>query len=134
MTPRAPTAIPLTTQWPTSSAVPHIQQIWSQGICGWHPSRLPNSRRVSRSSPTCPPCRSILISSLLNLYPHRGPLLSLPRRVYFIIHPPSPFISLHLISGLGVNPRTPPLFNNNKSLPKSTANSQPSKFNHITHS
>ena len=131
MTPRAPTAIPLTTRWPTSSAVPHIQQIWSQGICGRHPSRLPNSRQVSRSSPTCPPCRSILTSSLLNLYPHRGPLLSLPRRVYFIIHPPSPFISSVVWGSTHV-----PLHYSitTKALPKSTANSQPSKFNHITHS
>ena len=32
--PRPPTAMLLTTQWPTSLAVPHIQLSWPRGICG----------------------------------------------------------------------------------------------------
>ena len=60
---------------------------------------------VSRSSPTCPQSRSTLTPSLLKIHSCPGPPLSRP---HFIIHPPFPFISHHLISGRGFNPLPSP--------------------------
>ena len=68
MTPPVPIATSPTIWWPTSSVVPLIPRIWPWGICGWHPSRSPNSWQGSHSSATCRHCRSILTPFLHNLH------------------------------------------------------------------
>ena len=93
MTPTIQIAAPLTTRCPTSSAVPLIQRIWLQGICGRHPSRSPNSWQGFHSLAICSHCRSTSTLSLHN--PHSR---CWPPPPWTPVGPHHPHLTLHSTS------------------------------------
>ena len=93
MTPPVALAAPLTTRWPTSSAVQLIPWIWPRGICGRHPSMSSISWQGSHSSATCPRCRSILIPFLHNLH-----FCCWPPPLWPPAGPHHPYLTLHSTS------------------------------------
>ena len=90
-----PYATPLTSRWPTSSAVPHLQRIWPLGICGQY---LLQGSPISGALPSV--CRSAPTADQLQLpfslasIPAFGPLpLAAPAGPLHIHYPPPRIIS-----------------------------------------